>query len=56
MPYTEEEDAFINLFIPSFFDIATSGSNESKLIDFPRAGFNSKLGSLEIQARCITAS
>ena len=41
----------IKLLILLCFDILTSGSKESRFIDFPNTGFNSKLGSLEIQAK-----
>ena len=34
----------------------TSGRKQSKLIDLPRSGLRSKDGSLEMQARWITAS
>jgi len=34
----------------------TIGSKQSKLMDLPRAGSSSKLGSFEMQARWITAS
>ena len=46
----------MNLLMFSSFEIFTNGSKESKLIDFPKFGFNSKLGSLEIQAKWITIS
>ena len=41
----------MNLLILLSTLILTSGSNASKLIDFPKLGFNSKLGSFEIQAK-----
>ena len=41
----------IHTEIESASIIFTSGSNESKFIDLPNLGFNSKLGSLEIHAR-----
>ena len=46
----------MNFFIPEFFDISTKGVKASRLISFPKVGFNSKLGSFEIQAKCITIS
>ena len=33
------------------FEIFTRGSNESKFISLPSFGFNSKLGSFDIQAK-----
>ena len=37
--------------IDGILEISTKGLKASKFIDFPKTGFNSKLGSLEIQAR-----
>ena len=36
--------------------ISTNGKKASKLIDLPKIGFNSKLGSLEIQAKWMRIS
>ena len=51
MPYTEEDEAYKNLFTLLSLLILTKGSNASKLIDLPKVGFNSKLGSFEIHAK-----
>ena len=50
------EDAKINF--ETFFSFAafTNGSNASRFIDLPSDGFNSKLGSFDIQAKCIKVS
>ena len=46
----------MNLFTFETLQISTRGLNESKFIDLPNWGFSSKLGSLEMQAKWITAS
>ena len=51
MPYTEEDEAYKNLFTLLSLLILTKSSNASKLIDLPKVGFNSKLGSFEIHAK-----
>ena len=45
----------MNLDIPDSFEIFIIGSKASKLIDLPKNGLSSKLGSLEMQAKWITA-
>ena len=46
----------MNRLTPAALLASTNGAKASKLIDFPRSGFSSKLGSFEMQARWSTTS